>query len=331
MPSRPVRPPSTTTRSPGCGPVAARPVGGHADAPAEHQRVGGVAGVVEHGAGDGRQADLVAVVGDAVDRRPRGCAAGAARRRAASASGQVGRAEAQDVGDGDRPVGGAEHVADHAADAGVGAAERLDGRRVVVGLGLQGDRRAGDERRRCRRCRRTPTARTARRWRRWHSRSWREQRRDAPSPSSVVMSARNVLWAQCSLHVWASVSSSTSVGSRPLGDGSGRGSTAQLRRGRGPATALDAERGERRRRRGRAPRSPSTCRRRRRAGVELGLDRRRTSSARSSGWRRAGAAGRRSSAPVAGAELDAPPVAAAAHGRRRAGGRRARRRRRRRR
>ena len=35
------------------------------------------------------------------------------------------------------------------------------------------------------------------------------------SPSAVVMVARNVLWAQCSLHVWASVSSSTSVGSRP--------------------------------------------------------------------------------------------------------------------
>ena len=34
-------------------------------------------------------------------------------------------------------------------------------------------------------------------------------------PSSVVSVARNVLWAQCSLHVWASVSSSTSVGSRP--------------------------------------------------------------------------------------------------------------------
>ena len=29
------------------------------------------------------------------------------------------------------------------------------------------------------------------------------------------MAARNVLWAQCSLHVWASVSSSRSVGSRP--------------------------------------------------------------------------------------------------------------------
>ena len=34
-------------------------------------------------------------------------------------------------------------------------------------------------------------------------------------PSLVVMAARKVLWAQCSLHVWASVSSSTSVGSRP--------------------------------------------------------------------------------------------------------------------
>ena len=35
------------------------------------------------------------------------------------------------------------------------------------------------------------------------------------SPVVVVISARNVLWAQCSLHVWARVSSSTSVGSRP--------------------------------------------------------------------------------------------------------------------
>jgi hypothetical protein len=34
-----------------------------------------------------------------------------------------------------------------------------------------------------------------------------------PSPST--MSARKVVWAQCSLHVWASVSSSASVGSRP--------------------------------------------------------------------------------------------------------------------
>ena len=39
-------------------------------------------------------------------------------------------------------MGDAEHVADHAADTGVRAAERLDGRRVVVGLGLERDRRA---------------------------------------------------------------------------------------------------------------------------------------------------------------------------------------------
>jgi hypothetical protein len=43
-------------------------------------------------------------------------------------------------------VGGPEHVADHAADPRVGAAERLDGGRVVVGLGLEGDRRALGER-----------------------------------------------------------------------------------------------------------------------------------------------------------------------------------------
>ena len=48
-------------------PVGQRPLGGDADAAAEDQRVRREAGVVEHGAGDRRQADLVAVVGDAVD------------------------------------------------------------------------------------------------------------------------------------------------------------------------------------------------------------------------------------------------------------------------
>jgi hypothetical protein len=54
---------------------------------------------------------------------------------------EVGGTEAQDVGDRDRAVGDAEHVADHAADAGVRAAERFDRRRMVVGLGLERDRR----------------------------------------------------------------------------------------------------------------------------------------------------------------------------------------------
>ena len=62
-------------------------VGGDADAAAEHERVGGEVGVVEHGAGDRRQADLVAVVGDAVDdaladaARDGACRRGRRRRR----------------------------------------------------------------------------------------------------------------------------------------------------------------------------------------------------------------------------------------------------------
>ena len=118
------------------------PIVGDADASGEHQRVGGEGGVVEHRPGDRGQTDLVAVVGDAVDhaladpQRVEGAVGDVGER-------DVGRPEAQHVGDRDRAVGGPEHVADHAADTGVGAAERLDRRRVVVGLGLERDRRAG--------------------------------------------------------------------------------------------------------------------------------------------------------------------------------------------
>ena len=51
----------------GVRPGQRRGVVGDADAAAVHQRVGDVAGVVQHGAGDRRQADLVAVVGDTGD------------------------------------------------------------------------------------------------------------------------------------------------------------------------------------------------------------------------------------------------------------------------
>ena len=136
---------------------------------------------------------------------------------------QVGRAEAQHVGDGDRPVGGAQHVADHAADAGVGAAERLDRRRVVVRLGL-------DARASCPATNDTMPALPTNAERTNGAAigvggvaQLPHQGRDRSRPSSVVIRARNVLCAQCSLHVWASVSSSTSVGSRP-GRGSGPGS-----------------------------------------------------------------------------------------------------------
>ncbi len=120
-------------------------LGGAADATAEDQRVGGELVVVEHGPGDGRQTDLVAVVGDAGDDAladaPR--MQGAFRQRL---GGEVGGSEAQHVGDGDRPVAGSEHVADDATDPRVGAAERLDGRRMVVRLGLQRQRLALGER-----------------------------------------------------------------------------------------------------------------------------------------------------------------------------------------
>ena len=58
---------------------------------------------------------------------------------------EVGWAEAEDVGAGDRAVRGAEDVADDAANPSVRAAERFDGARVVVRLALDGDRRAGGE------------------------------------------------------------------------------------------------------------------------------------------------------------------------------------------
>ena len=101
--------------------------------------------VVEDGAGDRRQADLVAVIGDAVDHAIPDPAR-MQRTVGEVVDGEVGRPEAQHIGHGERSVCRAEHVADDAADTGVGAAERLHGRRVVVRLGLEGERRARDER-----------------------------------------------------------------------------------------------------------------------------------------------------------------------------------------
>ena len=51
-------------------------------------------------------------------------------------------AEADRVEDGDRPRAHREDVAQDAADAGGGALEGLDGRRVVVAFHLEGDREA---------------------------------------------------------------------------------------------------------------------------------------------------------------------------------------------
>ena len=124
--------------------VGHRPSLGHADTAGEHERIRGETRVVQDRAGDGRQADLVAVVGDAVDhavtdsQRVQRAVWHAGQRR-------VGWAETQDVGDGDRLVGDPEDVADDPADSGVGAAERFDRRRVIVRFGLESDRRIAPE------------------------------------------------------------------------------------------------------------------------------------------------------------------------------------------
>ena len=106
------------------------------DASGVHQGVRGVPRVVHHGPGNGGQADLVAVVGDAGD-HPVGDPQG--MQHAVGRLALIGWAEAQDVGHGDGPVGGAHHVPDHPAHTGVRPAEGFDGAGVVVRLGLQGD------------------------------------------------------------------------------------------------------------------------------------------------------------------------------------------------
>ena len=98
--------------------------GEEADAHRVHERVRRVRLVESALAADVRDADAVAVVADARD--------GALEM-------PVGRAEAQPVEERDRPRAHRDDVAEDPADAGRGALERLDGRRVVVRLDLEGD------------------------------------------------------------------------------------------------------------------------------------------------------------------------------------------------
>ena len=100
------------------------------DAEAEHvdERIAGVRRLERDLAADGRDADAVAVVGDAGDHA----------FEQAARSGRVERSEAQRVQQRDRPRAHREDVADDAADAGRRALIRLDERRVVVRLDLEG-------------------------------------------------------------------------------------------------------------------------------------------------------------------------------------------------
>lgn len=138
MPSRPVRPPSATMRSPGRGGVAVQSLGRNTHTPAVDQGIGHIVLIVEDGTRDRGDAHLVAVVLDAGDDAT-GDAPWMQRTAGDAVSVQVERAEAEHVGVGDRLGGDADDVADHAAHAGVCAAEGLQRRWMVVRLGFERD------------------------------------------------------------------------------------------------------------------------------------------------------------------------------------------------
>ena len=131
MPSPPVRAPKSTTLLPtprGVGQVQVF-VAEHADRERVDERVGLVDGVEVGLAADVRQAEAVAVEGDAGDDAVHD----------AGGVGVVDGAEAEGVHHGDRAGAHRDDVAHDAADAGRGALERLDVGGVVVALDLEGD------------------------------------------------------------------------------------------------------------------------------------------------------------------------------------------------
>ncbi len=101
--------------------------GDEADAHRVHQAVVAVGDVEDRVAADGRDADAIAVVADALHR---------------ALEMPVGLAEAEPVQQRDGPRAHGDDVADDPADAGGRALERLDRGRVVVALDLEGDRLA---------------------------------------------------------------------------------------------------------------------------------------------------------------------------------------------
>ncbi len=101
-----------------------------ADAHRVHEWVRGVVVVEDALAADVRDAHAVAVVADSRDR---------------AAKVPVGPPEAKSVEQRHRSRTHRDDVAQDAADAGRGSLERLDGRRMVVRLGLEGDRDSAAE------------------------------------------------------------------------------------------------------------------------------------------------------------------------------------------
>jgi hypothetical protein len=114
------------------------------DAAAENERVGRVARIIEHGARHRGDAHFVAVVGHSLDH------AFLDDGRMQHARGklvmvEVARTETKNIGQGHGTRGGRDDIADDAAHAGVGPAERFDGTGVVVSFRFDGETEAVSE------------------------------------------------------------------------------------------------------------------------------------------------------------------------------------------
>ncbi len=126
------------TRSPICGFLRAARARRNPHTAAEHQRVGGVAFIVENRAVDGRNPDFVAVILHA-GHHPALNPARMQHTLRQCIGRHLLRSKAQHIRRRNWFGAHAQNIADDAPHAGVGAAKRLNGRRVVVGFDFERD------------------------------------------------------------------------------------------------------------------------------------------------------------------------------------------------
>ena len=112
-------------------------LGKQSDCAAENEGIAEIAAVVDDRPVDGRQAEFIAVVADSGNDSLFN-AGGVENAGGEFVRRQVLGAEAEDVGTGNWPGGNGDDVTDDAADAGIGAAEGFECRRVIVCLYFEG-------------------------------------------------------------------------------------------------------------------------------------------------------------------------------------------------
>ena len=140
IPSRPVRPPTVTTRSPGRAALVGQSDGDRGHVAAEDQWIAQVTVVEADGPVDGGDAHPVAVVTNTRDDSSHHATRMQHTRRQFF-DGRVGPREAEDVGVADRSCShpGSQRITDHAAEPRVGSSVGLKRRGVIVCLDLEAD------------------------------------------------------------------------------------------------------------------------------------------------------------------------------------------------